>query len=288
MNAAQANSTISIYAYLINEGFIPARENEREAWFAIRNEVTASCKVDKTLNRFYDHGVGFGGKVTDICMLINSCDVRNALAILSGCSLPRLQRNSMCQQLTKVNVTTEVKSIGRIIDRRLQAYLKTRCIPLRLANNYCCQITYSFGGREYVTIGFKNNAGGFATRNKYSKRCIGPNDISCVRPHETRVILTEGFLDYLSAIVLNPMVANYGAIVLNSTANISRCVEQLSVFQPKVIYVAFDNDNSGRDASLMVNKLFPFAKDVSHRYKLFKDINEKLTNLKNEKAKVLR
>jgi hypothetical protein len=53
---------ICIVRALAKLGHFPKRESEKEAWFLspIRQETQASFKVDKTLNRWYDHDIGKG------------------------------------------------------------------------------------------------------------------------------------------------------------------------------------------------------------------------------------
>lgn len=281
MNCTQANQ-FSIYAYLINAGFVPTKDNTNEAWFKIRNERTASMKISKKINRWFDHGSGdrIGGKLIDLIMFIHNCDTQQALTYVSGVNLQEIQPTKINDK-NILKFETKVTNTSSITDRRLQNYLIERRIPLQLANCYCKQVSYKFGKYDFVTIGFLNDAGGYATRNKISKRCIGANSITTIIHHETKVILFEGFFDFLSAIVLNPLVASFSSIVLNTTANTEKCIEQIARLMPRYLYIAFDNDDAGRAATKKIKSAFPSSIDISHRYKEFKDLNEKLIQEKH-------
>ncbi len=83
MRCDQANS-VPTHLYLEYKGFRPShtRLNGRELWYfsPIRTqEKTPSFKVDVILNRWFDHGLGKGGKTVDIAIEICRCSVREAL-----------------------------------------------------------------------------------------------------------------------------------------------------------------------------------------------------------------
>ena len=64
MNCEQANQ-IDLVDYLFSIGFSPNKISAENYWFLspLRDERTASFKVNKTKNIWYDHGIGKGGKL---------------------------------------------------------------------------------------------------------------------------------------------------------------------------------------------------------------------------------
>src|SRR5699024_4133674 len=83
MNAKQAKqiSLISILAQLKATKY---KETRRDIWYysPFRNEKTASFKVNRLKNIFYDFGEGIGGNVIDFIMLYFKCEFTEALQII--------------------------------------------------------------------------------------------------------------------------------------------------------------------------------------------------------------
>ena len=77
---------ICIVKTLATLGHFPSKESEKEAWFPspFRSETQASFKVSKTLNRWYDHGLGKGGNIIDFGIQYYSCSVGEFLKKLDG------------------------------------------------------------------------------------------------------------------------------------------------------------------------------------------------------------
>jgi DNA primase len=121
----------------------PIRESEKEAWFLspLRSETQASFKVNKILNRWYDHAAGFGGNVIDLIVRMNHCSVKEALEFLSNdISYFSFQQQALLSNLPKVrqqieNKITIVKTKG-IEHPALIQYLNSRQIPLEIARQY--------------------------------------------------------------------------------------------------------------------------------------------------------
>ena len=100
------------------------------------------------------------------------------------------------------------------------------------------------------------------------------------------VCIFDGFMDFLSfktlekqgdgrAVVDEP--CDY--IVLNSVANMQRCLQRPGVYEH--IYCFLDNDKAGMDGYGIVRNAFPAkAIDMSFRYKEYKDVNDCLIGRK--------
>ena len=68
MNIGQAKQ-IDLVDYLASLGYNPAKIKREEYWYLspLREERTASFKVDRRQNVWYDHGLGTGGNLSYFC-----------------------------------------------------------------------------------------------------------------------------------------------------------------------------------------------------------------------------
>lgn len=132
--------------------------------------------------------------------------------------------------------------------------------------------TLQENGKSYFAIGFKNDAGGYELRNPYFKGCIAPKAITTIANHETECHVFEGFMDYLSYLVL------YGgcdAVVLNSIVNISQALPILNEYSQ--VFCHLDNDAAGRMGTRQIaTALGEKCNDMANEYEGNKDLNEYL------------
>ena len=63
--------------YLSKLGHEPAKIRGVDYWYLspLREERTPSFKVNRKLNRWYDHGLGKGGNIIDFAILYHNCTV---------------------------------------------------------------------------------------------------------------------------------------------------------------------------------------------------------------------
>jgi len=278
---------ICIVQALAKFGHFPKRESEKEAWFLspIRQETQASFKVDKTLNRWYDHGIGKGGNSIDLVCLIKSCSVKEALKVL--------QNNnyffSFQQQpfLERKKTGIEINKIKNIIHPALIKYLHSRKIPIEIARLYCKEIRYMFKDKTYFAIGLKNQSGGWELRNTYFKNSASPKDITYIqnknklKNKSNRLILTEGMFDLLSILTYDPELLkenNTDFLVLNSTAFADKVIELLNTYDTIELYL--DNDKTGKRITQMFLENSKNCTDKSGLYRNNKDINAWLVSKK--------
>ena len=76
----QANQ-LDLVDYLQTLGFAPQKIRGNDYWYIspLRDEKTASFKVNHKLNAWYDHGDGRGGKLVDFGILYFNCTVTELL-----------------------------------------------------------------------------------------------------------------------------------------------------------------------------------------------------------------
>ncbi|TAA74134.1 MAG: hypothetical protein CDV28_1388 [Candidatus Electronema aureum] len=135
---------------------------KNELWYfsPLRKEKTASFKVNKTLNVWYDHGEGIGGTIIDLVILQFQTDISGALKKLQS-----IFSTGFRQVLTKDKKEIEPKS--KILIKEIKPlsyfplinYLQERKINISIAKNYLVEIYYKAGSKDYFAIGFKNDSG---------------------------------------------------------------------------------------------------------------------------------
>ena len=196
---------ISIVKALAFLGHLPTRNTEKEAWFLspLRSETQASFKVSKSLNCWYDHGLGKGGNCIDLICELQNIRVREALAILAqvntgNYALPEAQ-------LLKVNESgTVIRQVKPIQHPALLAYLKSRKISPVVAQGFCKEVHYTIKEKYGFSIGLKNNSGGWELRNKYFKASSSPKDLRWISNGSQNLIVVEGMFDLLSLFTFFP------------------------------------------------------------------------------------
>ena len=63
--------------YLSRLGYQPTKIKNADYWYLspLRNEKTASFKINRKLNCWYDHGIGKGGNIIDFAILFHNCTI---------------------------------------------------------------------------------------------------------------------------------------------------------------------------------------------------------------------
>lgn len=274
---------ISIVLALEKLGHLPKRKTGDDSWFLspIRSESKASFHVSVKKNRWYDHGLGKGGNIIDLIVLIKLCTVKEALEFLSG-----IYDSFSFQQQTFLSFPErriEIMRINSISHPVLLKLLKDRCIPIKVAKEYCAEVWYQMNNKTYFSLGLQNQWGGWELRNKYFKNSSSPKSYSYFKKSSTRLLITEGMFDFLSLVTLEPdLVHSADTIVLNSIALIEDLKKIIPEYQKVLLYL--DNDSAGNNATKKLIDQFPHITDCRSSYLGYKDLNERLTTAKKEKS----
>ncbi|WP_422349525.1 toprim domain-containing protein [Flagellimonas sp.] len=275
--------TLCLITTLARAGHFPVRETEKEAWYLspFRSETQASFKVNKKINRWYDHGEGIGGNTIDFVCQLNNCTVSEALKLLSTQNpsfsfhqQPSIKLPESGASKLKIIRTTKINHIA------LRQYLKSRHISLETAQKLCKEVHYRTKGKTYFAIGLENVAGGWELRNKYWKNSTSPKAISIFQSGHKKLIVTEGMFDILSLLELMPTIQNTcDILILNSTALVEKALAYLKDYDQ--INLFLDNDGTGKKKTELLLKQSHNIKDNSHLYDGFKDMNEWLMGKTN-------
>src|SRR6478735_9663934 len=98
--AVEEVKNTDIVDYLATLGFKPSKISRNDYWFIspFRDEKTASFKVNRALNRWYDFGEGRGGNLIDFGILYFNCTVSDFLKQLPFTSVQNEARVSPPKQ----------------------------------------------------------------------------------------------------------------------------------------------------------------------------------------------
>ncbi|MEY8020445.1 toprim domain-containing protein [Muriicola sp. SD30] len=276
--------TLCLITTLARAGHFPVRETEKEAWYLspFRSETQASFKVNKKINRWYDHGEGIGGNIIDVVCQLENCTVSKALKLLSTQNpsfsfhqLPSIQLPDSDGSKIKIIRTTKIRHAA------LRQYLKSRYISLETAQKLCKEVHYRTKGKTYFAIGLENVDGGWELRNKYWKNSTSPKTISIFKNGHKKLIITEGMFDMLSLLELIPNIqGTHDFLILNSTAFIEKALVQFKYYDQIDLFL--DNDGIGKEKTGLLLKQSHNTNDNSHLYDGFKDMNEWLIGVTKE------
>ena len=277
--------SIPLATFLSQLGHYPVKTQGNRLWYKspLRQEHTASFKVQTDINCWYDFGIGKGGNIIDLAAeLYQSNDLRYLMDCIARCVSvsPTQTVASSSPQRHSAPSFTDIEVLP-LRHHALVAYLQERGIPAQIAVKHCKQIHYSCRGKRYYAVGFANENGGYETRNRYFKGCIAPKDITLRRIRDgptNDVAVFEGFIDYLSALKLG-IIQGMDAIILNSVSNVGKAIPYLRDYNTINCYL--DNDNAGKSAFATISDEFGNVIDRSFLYTWFNDLNEYLTQSKN-------
>jgi Toprim-like/CHC2 zinc finger len=292
MNAEQNISSykeakqIDLVEYLSSLGFKPVKIRSNDYWYhsPLRDEKTPSFKIDRTINCWYDHGLGKGGNLVDFGMVYFNCS--------SAEFLQRLNGKFFLHQPTRIISTKEAKEnklliLGDFIlsSPHLINYLAKREIPYPIADKYCKEVRYQMNGKVYYGIGFKTDSGSFEIRNPFLKSASSPKSITTIKNGSDEVAVFEGFFDFLSykALEEKNSLPKTDYIVLNSLSFFEKSRTVMENYNQVKLYL--DNDKAGQNCSRYALSLCDKYKDESSLYKKFKDLNDWLVkhDLKQQK-----
>ncbi len=202
-NLYQKVRSVDIVDYLSSLGHFSVKIKGPDYWFKspFRDEKEASFKVNRDRNIWYDHGIGKGGNLLEFGKMYFNCSFEEVLEKFN--QLPdnnfsfhnQISQNGVQNELDS---TIQVKSSSTIADPDLISYLKSRCIPLEIANEFCSEVKFQLFGKEYTSIGFRNDLGGFELRSENFKGSSSPKSSTLIKNESNQISVFEGFFDFLS------------------------------------------------------------------------------------------
>ncbi len=276
--------------YLTKLGHNPTKIRGNDYWYLspLREEKSASFKVNRRLNVWYDHGLGKGGNFIDFAILYNNCTIGELLQQLKDdvSFQPYLEDS-------KKETTEETKSRIVIFEEKdissfsLIRYLQKRRISFNIAHDYCKEVHYCLNDKKYYGIGFKNDSGGFEIRTPYFKASSAPKDFTTFRNRSNNVTVFEGFIDFLSYLTIQKNQSSdlTDFVILNSLSFFEKARSFME--RHERIKLFLDRDNAGQNCSKNALSLSYKYEDQSKLYEYYKDLNDWLMNFgKSQKNSV--
>lgn len=292
MNIEDAKK-ISIVNYLNSLGYSPIKQQGNGLWYKspFRDENEASFKVNTERNLWYDYGAGKGGNIISLAKELYCSDSLPYLLNRIAEHAPHILPVSFSFRQRRAEPSFQHLEVRNLTHPALFRYLQGRGINVELAKRECKELRFTHNGKPYFAIGFPNVAGGYEVRNSFFKGCFAPKDISHIRQQgelREKCLVFEGFMDYLSFLTLRmkncptiPDLDKQDYVILNSTANVSKAIDVLSQYER--IHCMLDNDTAGFRATKAIEVEFSYrARDFSHNYRGYADLNDYLCGRKQE------
>jgi hypothetical protein len=292
---------IDFVDFLASLGYEPSKIRNNDYWYKspLRDEQTASFKVNRERNVWYDHGMGKGGDLIDFGKEYFRCTTSELLQKLSTGNVetflfhqqekPSLINSSNSVSAGEKKKDGEAKILvtnSRVIsDSRLIGYLEKRNIPLELARQYCHEVDFMLYGKKQTSIGFKNNSGGYELRSEYFKGSSSPKSINFIDVGSKSLNVFEGFFDFLSYKAINRKAAEPppNFLVLNSLAFFQKSWELMEKHKRVNLYLDRDEAGMKLTKEALARHLEKFT-DQSILYKNHKDLNDWLNKPETLKA----
>ena len=172
-----------------------------------------------------------------------------------------------------------VTKVQPVTSRALITYLRQRGIPPDVAQPYVQELHYEREGQPYFALAFANDSGGYELRNPYFKGTQGAKDITLIQPQDgvqSSAAVFEGFMDFLSAVMLVGRPPRMPVIVMNSTAMKDKTLEAIHTLGVKTVYLYLDRDETGRQLTMALQEALTGVEvqDKAEIYAGCKDLNE--------------
>ena len=297
-NCKGANQ-IDLVNYLETLGHEPSKIRNQDYWYLspLRNENTASFKVNQKLNLWYDHGTGKGGNVVDFGIEYFRCTVSEFLQLLNGNSISSnipLSLKNENRQSSNLSIANEkednpfdkivIVDVRTLENKSLLTYLDNRSISEEIARQHCKEVDFCLNNRRHTAIGFENISGGYELRNEYFKGSSSPKDITFIDAQAKSVVVFEGFFDYLSYKTMNQKSANpqTNSLILNSLSFFNKSLQLMDKHERVDLYL--DRDTAGiKCTGEALQRDSTKYTDQSFLYEQKKDLNEWLNQEKQVK-----
>jgi len=275
----------SIVDYLQQQGHSPQHIRGNAYWYCspLRNEQTASFKVNTERNQWYDFATGEHGDIIDLVCILQHCSIAEAMKHLSSASntspvssstraTPSFSFGGTSIPATSPAHHMELVSVKPITHPKLLQYLAERGLKKSDVSSFLWEVSYKISDNTFFALGFANDAGGWELRNPYFKGCMAPKSISTIKGKDGQQLqIFEGFIDFLSWSKLHPEI-DADSIVLNSLTLLPKIIPLMTSYPS--IECFLDNDEAGRKAFELLKRSCPHIIDGSVRYQAHKDLNE--------------
>lgn len=266
---------VDMVQYLASIGHQTVKVHGNDHWYLspLREENSASFKINSRLNVWYDHGLGKGGNLIDFGIAYFKCSVAEFLDILNGPDSIQKQPKISTKKAVPEEPKITIEQVAKLTSPSLLKYLRERNINLDIADLFCSQVHFSLADKNYFGIGFKNNSGGWEIRNSFYKTSCSPKDFTLIKNGGNNLSIFEGYMDFLSFMSFKEdQSVSSDYLILNSLSFFERALPVTYSYDIKNLYL--DRDNAGRQATLKAMEIDITFRDNSNLYDGFKDFND--------------
>ncbi|MEZ4614433.1 MAG: toprim domain-containing protein [Caldilineaceae bacterium] len=135
------------------------------------------------------------------------------------------------------------------------------------------------GAKNSFALAFESVSGSYELRNAYFQGVHGSKDISIIHPEGAsgdQISVFEGFMDFLSAIVLSGRPPLHPVIVMNSVAMKDRTIAAIRELGARQVDLYLDRDEAGTKLTRELQESLAdcIVTDRSGLYAGHKDMNE--------------
>ena len=280
-NQIDKAKNINIVDYLRLHGMEPEYTTGSTAFYFSpwREESVPSLGVSLTYNRYRDFGESRKpGDLIELVQRIEGCSFTEALEKINGKDHKFEYPKHKIEQKRKNKNFINIKAVEPLSDSGLLSYIEQRQISRHTASKWLKQLIITFPysksnpDKEHFVVGFRSDSGGYEMRNSYLKICNSPKNITTIKGKGNKLILFEGFFDFLSFLEMHKIEKPiHHVIVLNSTSFIGSI---LPILKDYVVYGFMDNDKTGDDCfNLLKENSVKFA-DCRYVYADYNDLSE--------------
>ncbi|WP_276484777.1 toprim domain-containing protein [Paraflavitalea pollutisoli] len=276
MNIREAKQ-LDLVDYLTRLGYKPQRISGHQVWYhsPLHDEKTASFKVNRSMNRWYDFAEGKGGNLIDFGVAYHKCSVSEFLHSLDGPGHKTIHQHQAPLNNTQTGADSiKVNTVKPIQALPLIKYLRERRIPQSLAHQHLQEVHYSLHNKNYYALGFRNDQGGYELRNQYVKAASSPKASTFIDQGASRLSVFEGFFDFLSykAITDPGQNATTNFLILNSASFFEQQFPRMQQYEQ--VHLFLDNDNTGNKITARALQMDPHKfKDERQLYAQYNDLN---------------
>ena len=295
MNIDQANQ-FPIAKYLASKGIEPAKRVHGGYLYhsPLRVDNNPSLKVSDDPNRAYDYALDQWYDCVNIATHFEG-SVPHALAEIARLSggqgfmfdVKPSGFKTVANEKKKDSTATKIIKVKEIKHRALVDYLSERCIPVELARAYLKEVYYYVASkdRDYFGLGFPSGDG-YVTRNPMMAGFVGQNkQISILKGRDTvhgahgrRVVVFEGFFDFLSGLVIERLSEfAEDVIILHSVSMVKHALRHIEDNGYGEVKLYLDNDEAGNRATGRFQELAAQGKrkvvDCRKTYQGYNDLN---------------
>ncbi|OQP58848.1 hypothetical protein A3860_39250 [Niastella vici] len=297
---------IDMVDYLSSLNHHPQKVHNQDYWYLspLRQEQTASFKVNRRLNVWFDFGIGKGGDIIDLSTMYHNCTTSEALRKLSdfqnqpvlsfhpltvfgGSAVSSLRFAGEKKEPTDSKIV--VQATRPLSANNLIGYLEKRQIPLGIASKYCQEVDFLLYGRQHTVIGFLNNSGGYELRSDTFKGSSSPKDTTFIDNKTEQIAVFEGFFSFLSFCTINGSQAAplTNSLILNSLSFVDKSRDLME--KHLRVHLLLDRDMPGKNYT---QKALNWDRDKyidrSEFYGAHKDLNDWLVHDRNSQQQYQR